>query len=146
MEQLAEGYSEEEEARVKTARDKVEEWQKNDSQIASLSGVELSLLRQMLTVPEEYRRQQIFLISEFMDQEEALDHVAAYYEALELGMDTGFNVAYMMALAATNRRENARSNRVAAILASLSSFRYTTNTPKDEKKRANSPERGPLSG
>lgn len=111
--------------------------------LASLNNEGLSLLKTMITVPEEYRRQQIFLLAEFMDPEEALDHVAAFYEAEELGMNTDFNVAFMLSLAATNRSENSRSNRVAAILGSLSSFRYTTNQSK-ESRSGNSDQRGPL--
>lgn len=111
--------------------------------LASLNAEGLSLLKQMITVPEQFRKQQIFLLAEFMDGEEALDHVAAYYEAEELGMTTDFNVAYMLALAATNRKENSRYNRVAAILGSLSSFRYTTNQPKSEKHDSGD-RRGPL--
>jgi len=40
----------------------------------------------------------------FLDDDEAKDHVAAYYEAKDLGMDTSFNVAYAFALCSANRK------------------------------------------
>lgn len=141
-----EGGGAEENERIASARAKVESWRKEDPAISNLGMGELSLLKQMLAAPEEYHRQQFFLICEFLNREDALDHVAAYYEAVELGMDTGFNVAYMFACAASNEKGQVRSSRVAALLDSLSHFRYTANTPKDEKKRTGGSERSPLSG
>lgn len=137
---------EEEDARVLMARGKIEEWRKEGGAVSNLSRSDLTLLKMFVSAPEEYKRESFFGICDFLDQEEALDHVAAYYEALELGMDTSFNFAFCMALTACNRKTN-RSNRVYSILNSLSSFRYITNQSGDKKeKHSGGSERGPLNG
>lgn len=141
-----EGGETEDNERIAAARTKINEWKKEYPAISNLGHTELSLLKQMISAPEEYRRQQFFLICEFLDREDALDHVAAYYEADELGMDTGFNVAYMFACVASNEKGAIKNNRIAAILDSLSHYRFTSNTPKEEAKRTGSNERGPISG
>lgn len=141
----AENEGAEEESRSATARAKIEEWRKGSPAIANLGAGELSLLKQMIAAPEEYRRQQFFLICEFLDREEALDHVAAFYEANDLGMDTSFNVAFMFAIAACNEKGH-KTNRVAQLLDSMNHIRYTANTPKDERKRTGGSEKSPFSG
>jgi len=105
-------------------------------EVASQQGVaismtpgQLSLMARMLTAPEEYRKVQFFFLADFLDEEEAKDHVDAFFEALELGMDTMFNVAYVFALAACNRK-SLKVNRVAAILDALQHVKYTANIPK----------------
>lgn len=117
-----------------SARDRVEKWRSENPAISNLGMTELSLLKQMITAPEEWRKEQVFLICDFMDHDEAYDHVAAYYEAKDLGMDTGYNIAYMFACAASSEKF-ARNNRITQLLDSLSHFRYTTNTPKEEAKK-----------
>lgn len=78
---------------------------KPDGQLVSISKQDLSLLKQILTAAsEEYKEQIMWRMCDFLDEEEALDHVAAYYEAKDLGMDTGFNVAFMFALVSANRQ------------------------------------------
>jgi|SRR3989304_7232906 len=105
---------------------------------------ELGLLHRMMTAPEEFREEQVFLLCDFLDENEALDHVAAFYEAKELGMDTGFNVAFMFALAASNRKMG-RTNRIAAILDAMSHQKFTSNVSGKGKGAQYVNPRSPLS-
>jgi len=78
---------------------------KPDGSLVSISKQDLSLLKQILTAStEEYKEQIMWRMCDFVDEDEALDHVAAYYEAKDLGMDTSFNVAFMFALVSANRK------------------------------------------
>ncbi len=84
--------------------------------MASMSKQDLSLMKQILTAAsEEYKEQIMWRMCDFVDEDEALDHVAAYYEAKDLGMDTGFNVAFIFALVSSNRKTN-KCNLIAQIL------------------------------
>ena len=89
---------------------------RGDGSLISISKQDLSLLKQILSAAtEEYKEQIMWRMCDFIDEDEALDHVAAYYEAKDLGMDTGFNVAFMFALVSANRKTN-KSNLIAQIL------------------------------
>ena len=84
--------------------------------MVTMTKQDLSLMKQILTAAsEEYKEQIMWRMCDFVDEDEALDHVAAYYEAKDLGMDTGFNVAFMFALVSANRKTN-KSNLIAQIL------------------------------
>ena len=77
--------------------------------MVTLTKQDLSLMKQILTAAsEEYKEQIMWRMCDFIDEDEALDHVAAYFEAKDLGMDTGFNVAFMFALVSANRRRSAK--------------------------------------
>ena len=61
--------------------------------MVTMTKQDLSLMKQILTaVSEEYKEQVMWRMCDFLDEDEALDHVAAFYEAKDLGMDTSFNV------------------------------------------------------
>ena len=84
--------------------------------MASPSRQELSLMKQILTTAsEEYKEQSMWRMCDFLDEDEALDHVAAFYEAKDLGMDTGFNVAFMFALVSANRKTS-KTNLISQLL------------------------------
>lgn len=98
--------------------------------LASLSKQDLSLMKQMLaTTSEEYRELIFFRALDFIDTDEALDHVAAYFEAKELGMDTSFNVAFMFAMVSVNDKNN-KTNLMAQLLGALHPFKTAGSQTK----------------
>jgi len=107
--------------------------QQQDGIGGNLSSSNLSLMKMMLTIPEEYKRLGFWLICEFLDEDEARDMVNAYHEALDLGMSTEWNVSTIFALAASHRQYKGQ-NRVSELLGSMSSFRYFSNQPQQDKK------------
>lgn len=129
---------------LNVARLNLDKLKREDGVMVQMGKQELSLLQKMLTAPESVKDMQVFLIADFMDEEEALDHVAAYFEAKELGMDTNFNIAFMFALCATNRK-GGKSNRVAMLLDSLQHVKYTTNTNSGKKGDGYYNPRSPIS-
>ena len=99
----------------------------------NISSTNLSVIKHMfLGVPERYKDSAFWLIASFLDEDEAQDHVDAYHEALELGMDTTWNVDSVLARAAAYRVYKG-VNRISEILNALSSFRYTTNQSNQQK-------------
>lgn len=95
--------------------------------MVTMSKQDLSLMKQILTAAsEEYKQQIMWRMCDFIDEDEALDHVAAYYEAKDLGMDTGFNVAYMFALVSSNRKTS-HTNLIAQILDALQHGKWAPN-------------------
>ena len=101
-----------------------------DASMASITKQDLSLMKQILTTAsEEYKEQTMWRMCSFVDEDEALDHVAAFYEAKELGMDTGFNVAFMFALVSSNRKTN-NSNLIAQLLDATQHGKWAPNFMK----------------
>lgn len=99
--------------------------------VAALSSKEISLLRQMIGSNAEKTDDfiKIVQICDFLDEEEANNELAAYYEAVRLGMSTEFNIAHALSRASINRKENHRNSRVAALLDALSHQKFTSNQP-----------------
>lgn len=99
--------------------------------VATLSSKEISLLRQMIGSSAEKSDDfiRIVQICDFLDEEEANNEIAAYYEAVRLGMSTEFNIAHALSRASINRKENHRNSRVAALLDALSHQKFTSNQP-----------------
>lgn len=88
--------------------------------VVTMTRQELSLLQKILsTGTEEFRKEQMWRMCSFLDQEEALDHIAAYEEAKELGMDTSFNIAYAFALCSANRKGNFDNNLISVLSETL---------------------------
>jgi hypothetical protein len=115
---------------------------RGDGSLVTFGKQELSLLQKMLsTGTEEFREQQMWRMNSFLDQEEALDHIAAYYEAKELGMDTGFNVAYAFALCSANRKGNFNNNLLAVLTDTLQHGKWA-NT---QRIKTNERDRNPRS-
>lgn len=124
---------------------KLSDLKRGDGSLVTLGKQELSLLQKMLsTGTEEYREQQMWRMGSFMDEDEALDHVAAFYEAKDLGMDTSFNVAYMFALCSVNRKGNFANNLLAILTDTLQHGKWA-NAPEGKKQHGNSNPRSPLS-
>lgn len=116
-----------------------------DGQIVSITKQELSLLKQMLvTSTETYREETIWRMVSFLDEEEAMDHVAAYYEAKDLNMNTSENVAYMFALCSANRKGNFDNNLLTALLGTLRESKFPKQT-KGRSEYASTNPRSPLS-
>ncbi len=105
-----------------------------DASMVTMSKQDLSLMKQILTAAtEEYKEQIMWRMCDFVDEDEALDHVAAYYEAKDIGMDTDFNVAFMFALVSANRKTN-KSNLMSQILDTLQHSKWA---PKSTEGRSN---------
>lgn len=117
---------------------------RGNGSLVTLSKQELSLLQKMLsTGTEEYRESQMWRMCSFLDEEEALDHIAAYYEAKELGMDTTFNISYAFALCSANRKNNFSSNLMSLLTDTLQNGKWA-NAEKRNKKDDNP--RSPIQG
>jgi hypothetical protein len=118
---------------------------RKDGSLVSMSKQDLSLLKQMLmAASEEYKEQVMWRMCDFIDEDEAMDHVNAYYEAKELGMDTGQNVAYMYALCSANRNTN-HSNLMSQLLSAMQYGKWTGNNNTKGKSNDNANPRSPLS-
>lgn len=115
---------------------------RGDGSVVTMTKQELSLLQKMLsTGTEEFKEQQMWRMCSFLDQEEALDHIAAYYEAKDLGMDTGFNVAYAFALCSANRKGNFANNLLSMLTETLQHGKWATA----QKVKTNDSGRNPRS-
>jgi len=115
---------------------------RGDGSLISISKQDLSLLKQILSAAtEEYKEQIMWRMCDFIDEDEALDHVAAYYEAKDLGMDTGFNVAFMFALVSSNRKTS-HSNLIAQLIDAVQHGKWAPNVAKGKGNGYNS--RSPL--
>jgi len=102
------------------------------------------LMKQLLTAAsEEYKEQVIWRMCDFIDENEALDHVAAFYEAKELGMDTGFNVAYMFALVSSNRKTS-HTNLTAQLLDAVQHGKWAGNQQKGRSNGNGHSSRSPI--
>lgn len=103
----------------------------------------LSLMQAMLYATiEEYKNQQWWRMCDFQDEEEAADHIAAFYEAKELGMDTTFNVAYAFSLCSVNRKSSFMSNLISVLNDTLQHGKWAM---AQNKKGSNGNKGGPLS-
>ena len=100
--------------------------------MVTMTKQDLSLMKQILTaVSEEYKEQIMWRMCDFLDEDEALDHVAAFYEAKDLGMDTRFNVAFIFALVSANRKTN-KSNLISQILDAMQHGKWIPNLKKGQ--------------
>jgi hypothetical protein len=110
--------------------------------MVTMSKQDMSLMKQILTsASEAYKEQVMWRLCDFLDEEEALDHVNAFYEAKDLGMDTGYNVAYMYALVSANRKTN-KTNLMSQVLDALQYSKWSKGNTKgsnDGNKNPRSP-------
>lgn len=133
-----------ESAEIENTEDYEGAWQKlseltrKDNTLVTFGKQEMSLMQKILsTGSESYREEQMWRMCDFIDEDEALDHVAAYYEAKELGMDTSFNVAYAFALVSANRKGN-KTNLISMLTDTLQHGKWAnTQTQKKGSKDAN---------
>jgi len=115
-----------------------------DGSLVSFGKAELSLMQKILsTGSETYREEQMWRMCRFSDRDEALDHVAAYYEAKELGMDTSFNVAYAFAIVSVEERGS--GNLLTQILDALQHAKWA-QSDQTKNRRNNGNSRSPLDG
>lgn len=140
------GHEDEEESpeQLEAVYKKLKDLKGPDGQLVTLGKQELSVVQKILsTATEKYREEQMWRMCDFTDDEEALDHVAAYYEARDLGMDTSFNVAYAFALCSTNRKGGFRNNLLANILDTLQHGKWASSYQKKDKYGSTKP-RSPI--
>lgn len=115
---------------------------KKDGGLVTFGKQELSLMQKVLsTGSDAYREEQFWRMCSFLDDDEAKDHVAAFYEAKDLGMDTSFNVAYAFALCSVNRRIG-WTNLVGNMLDTMQHGKWA-QAPQGSKKDGTNP-RSPL--
>jgi hypothetical protein len=122
---------------LQTAFKNLSELADGGASMVTMSKQDLSLMKQILTaVSEEYKEQIMWRMCDFVDEDEALDHVAAYFEAKDLGMDTDFNVAFMFALVSANRKTN-KSNLISQILDAMQHGKWTPYFKKGQSNGHN---------
>ena len=120
----------EDQEQLNTAYKRLSELGSGDASMVTMSKQDLSLMKQILTAAsEEYKEQIMWRMCDFIDEDEALDHVAAYYEAKDLGMDTSFNVAFMFALVSANRRTT-HSNLIGQLIDAVQHGKWAPNVTK----------------
>lgn len=138
-----EGSDEETQEQIDGAIKKLGSLSRGDGSLVSISKQDLSLLKQILTAAtEEYKAQVMWRMCDFVDENEALDHVAAYYEAKDLGMDTNFNVAFIFALVSSNRKTN-HSNLIGQLIDAVQHGKWAQNAGKGKSSNGYS-SRSPL--
>ncbi len=118
---------------LKAAYKKLDDLRRGDGQLISMSKEHLGVIAQTLHIPgsiDEYR--QILIITEFLDDEEARDFVAAIWECKRYGMDIGPVIDEAIARCSVNRK-GVRSNRVAQLLDAFSHTKITSNVPNSGK-------------
>jgi len=120
-----------------TAYKKLSDLSGGGTSMVTMSKQDLSLMKQILTAAsEEYKEQIMWRMCDFVDEDEAFNHVAGYYEAKDLGMDTSFNVAFMFALVSANRRTN-KTNLIAQLLDARQHVKWAPNLTKGQKNGHN---------
>ncbi len=136
-----EGPEAETQEQLNAVRKNLEDLAGEGTSLVTMSKQDLSLMKQILAAAsEEYKEQIMWRVCDFVDEDEALDHVAAYYEAKDLGMDTTFNVAFMFALISTNRKTT-NTNLISKILGTLQYSNWTQKSKgkSDGNRSSNSP-------
>jgi len=115
-----------------------------DGSLVTFGKTEMSLMQKILSTGTEKYRDQIFwrLVS-FVDPRESMIHVNAYYEAVNLGMNTEYNVALMFALCSTYAHRTG-TNLISQILDTLQHGKWAGNQQKRGNDGAHN--RSPLSG
>lgn len=132
---------------VQAAHIKLSALQGRDGQLTTMGKTELSLLKSLDAGPAntDDRFTSNLRHANFIDDDERMDHIAAYNEAIYLGMDTEFNIQVLEGLKGTNRKGGFKNNLIAAFLDGISHQKYTSNTPKGGSSSGSSNPRSPLS-
>jgi hypothetical protein len=122
----------------------LDDFAKGRQPLISMGKEELSLMQTMLrTVTEEYKELTFWRMMDFIDEDEAYDHVAAFYEAKDLGMSVDPNVAYAFALCSA-RRKKTGFNLIDILTDTLQHGKWAA--PPQKGKNGNANPRSPLSG
>ena len=144
LEQPANGHEPESDEQLGTVLKRLQDLKREDGSVVRLSQQELGVLQSILkTTTEKYREETIFRMMSFLDEDEAQDNVAAYYEAKDLGMDTTFNVAWMFALVSVNRK-SPQTNLTANLLRVMNPFASNQSTMNNKGKNNATNPRSPL--
>jgi len=123
---------------------KLEEFTRPDNSLVTFGKTEMSLMQKILsTGSESYREEQMWRMCDFIDEDEALDHVAAYYEAKELGMDTSFNVAFAFALVSANRK-GTKTNLISMLTDTLQHGKWATSSTQKKGNKSDTNTRSPI--
>ncbi len=145
-EQSGNGHSMETMEQLDGVMKRLKDLKRPDGQLVSLSKQELGLLQTILrSTTEDYREEQLWRMVDFMDDEQAKDHVDAFYEAKELGMDTSFNVAYAFALCSVNRKGANRNNLTAMLMDTIQFGQHARAYNNTGKKDGSRNPRSPIS-
>lgn len=124
---------------------KLSELTRGDGTLVKFGKQELSLMQKILTTGSEaFVEEQFWRMCSFLDEDEAKDHVDAFYEAKELGMDTGFNVAYAFALVSTNRKTS-MTNLIAQLTDTLQHGKWA-GASQQQAGKSHGNGRSPISG
>lgn len=118
---------------LNAVRIKLSEITRGTGQLLSLKKTDVALLKSFTNPPEksdEFIR--IIQICDFIDEDEANRELDAFYEAVELGMSTEYNIAHALSRPSINRKGAHRNSRVASILDALSHQKFTSNMPKGD--------------
>lgn len=136
-----------EQALIEAARARVSSLQGEGNAITNAALNELGLMKSMLSAGSyaEIEKHVFWRMCSFEDEEEAYIHVAAYQEAIDLGMSTDWNVANLFALSSANRKIG-RTSLTNSILDALSSFRNINIGQKEDKRRGGGDQKSALSG
>lgn len=137
------GHEPETEEQLGNVLKTLSELKRGNGQVISMSRQELGLLQTILrSATETYREEVFWRMVNFIDQEEALDHVAAFYEAKELGMDTTFNVSYVFALCSVSNKKRGWNNLNGLI---TDTMQYGQHARANNSKKGNSGSKNPRS-
>ena len=118
---------------------------RQDGSVTSMGKAELGLLQTMLRpLSESVKESLFFRMLDFVDEDEAFDHVAAFHEAKELGMDISFNIDLMFALVSTNRRGGFSNNLIATLTDTLQHAKWA-NTQQRKSEQNGYKSRSPIS-
>lgn len=143
----SDNHNENEMALVEAARARVSSLQGEGNAITNAALNELGLMKSMLSAGSyaEIEKHVFWRMCSFEDEEEAFIHVAAYQEAIDLGMTTDWNIANLFALSSANRKIG-RTSLINSILDAMSSFRNINIGQKEEKHRGGGDQKSGLSG
>jgi len=110
---------------------------KEGTSMVTLSKQDMSLLKHILTAAsEEYKEQIMWRLCDFIDEDEGMDHVNAYFEAKDLGMSTDYNIAITFSLVSSNRKTN-KSNLMAQIMDTVQHGKWAPNFSKGKSNGHN---------
>lgn len=118
---------------------RLREVNRGDAQVTAMSKNEMSLMKGVAAPPPDTRDRFTHALhnANFIDDDEARIHVAAYDEAVRLGMNTEFNIQMLESLRGTNRKGGFHSNLTAAIFDALSHSKITSNQPRSASGNTN---------
>ena len=138
---------EETQEQLEAVHKKLSDLSRGNGQLVTMTKQELSLLQKILTPgTEDDDFINAWRSVSFKDEDEAFDHVAAYQEAKDLGMDTKFNIRYMYSLCSANRKGNFVNNLLSLLSDTLQNGKWANAENSRKRQNASYNPRSPLSG